>query len=295
MNASIVPKILVTGATGNNGSELIKRLSGAGIPVRGMVRKQPDASYNALPNVEFITADFAEGGSIRRALEGIESAFLVTNSSERVQEQQLRFVEEARASKLQRIVYLSQLHADKDSPVRFLRYHAVIEEAIASSGIAFTHLRPNLMMQALLGFRSAIAGEGRLYAPIGQARVSIVDIRDIAAVAMAALTQDGHEGSTYDLTGPEALTHQEMAACLSQALGKPVSFVDIAPEAMRKALLSFKVPEWQADGLIEDYAHYRRGEAADISRAIEQITGTPPRTFLTFAQDSAQAFLQSGS
>ena len=96
MNPLIVPKILVTGATGNNGSELIKRLSGAAIPVRGMVRKQPDASYNAPPNVEFITADFADGGSIRRALEGVERAFLVTNSSERVQEHQLRFVEEAR-------------------------------------------------------------------------------------------------------------------------------------------------------------------------------------------------------
>ena len=112
----------------------------------------------------------------------------MTNSSERAEEQQLRFVEIARVAGLRHIVYLSQLHAAKNSPVRFLRYHAVVEEAI-SSGMAFTNLRPNLYMQGLLGFRSSIISEGRFYAPAADARISIVDVRDIAAVAAAALTE----------------------------------------------------------------------------------------------------------
>src|SRR6516162_10426603 len=198
--------ILVTGATGNNGIELIKRLSSLGAAVRGMVRKQHDRGSGTLPGVEFMTGDFDDPGSIRRALEGIQRAFLVTNSSERAEAQQLGFVETARAVGLRRIVYLSQLHAARDSPVRFLRYHAVVEDAISSSGMAYTHVRPNLYMQGLLAFRASIASEGRFFAPAGEARVSIVDVRDIAALATAALTGNSHEGKVYDVTGPEALT-----------------------------------------------------------------------------------------
>jgi uncharacterized protein YbjT (DUF2867 family) len=122
--------ILVTGAGGSNGSELIKQLSTTGASVRAMVRKRRDLENDALPGVEFVTADFDDLASVNRALEGVQSAFLVTNSSERTETQQLRFVETARAAGLRHIVYLSQLHATKDSPVRFLRYHAVVEEAI---------------------------------------------------------------------------------------------------------------------------------------------------------------------
>jgi uncharacterized protein YbjT (DUF2867 family) len=284
--------ILVTGATGNNGTELIKLLSGGGVTVRGMIRKRDGRTNTPLPGVEFATADFDDPTTIRRALDGVEQAFLVTNSSERVEAQQLGFVEIARAEGVCNVVYLSQLHAAKDSPVRFLRYHAVVEDAISSSGMAFTILRPNLYMQGLLVFRSSIGSEGRFFAPIGEARVSIVDVRDIAAVAAAALTESGHEGKTYDITGPEALTHGEMASQLSDALGKQVMFVDIPERAMRDALVGFGFPEWQADGLIEDYAHYRRGEASTVSTAVRDVTGHPPRSFAAFARDYKQAFSQ---
>ena len=282
--------ILVTGASGSNGSELIKQLSATGASVRAMVRKLPDLDSGALPGVEFVTADFDDLASVNRALEGVQRAFLVTNSSERVETQQLRFVEAGRAAGLRHIVYLSQLRATKDSPVRFLHYHAVVEEAISASGMTFTNLRPNLYMQGLLAFRSSIISESRFFAPAGDARVSIVDVRDIAAVAAAALTASGHEGKTYDVTGPEALTHAEMASQLSETLGRRISFVDVSETAMRDALLSLGMPEWQVDGLIEDYAHYRRGEASGISTAVEDVTSFRPRSFLAFTGDYKQAF-----
>lgn len=245
---------------------------------------------DALPGVEFVTADFNDPATIRLALEGVDRAFLVTNSSERAEAQQLGFVDLARAAGVRHIVYLSQLHAAKNSPVRFLRYHAVVEDALSSSGVTFTNLRPNLYMQGLLGFRASIGSEGRFFAPIGQARVSLVDVRDIAAVAAAALTESGHEGKIYDLTGPEALTHAQMASQLSDALGKPVTFVDVPERAMRDALVGFGFPEWQADGLVEDYAHYRRGEASTVSSAVRDVTGHPPRPFAAFARDYRHAF-----
>jgi len=171
-------------------------LARLGTGLRGMVRRKPDGEADAFPGVEYVIGNFDDPASLRRVLEGIERAFLVTNSTERAEAQQLSFIEQARAAGVRHIVYLSQLHADANSPVRFLRYHAVVEEAISSSGFAFTHLRPNLYMQGLLGFRSSIAAEGRFFAPVGDARVSIVDVRDIAAVAAAALTEHGHQGNT---------------------------------------------------------------------------------------------------
>ncbi len=282
--------ILITGATGSNGREVLRQLSGHGVALRAIVRT-PDQQRELLQGAELVKADFDDADSIARALEGIESAFLVTNSSERVEEQQLRFVECARVAGVRHIVYLSQLHAARNPPVRFLHYHAVVEHAISESGMAFTHLRPNLYMQGLLGFRFSIKSEGRMMAPAGEAAVSIVDVRDIAAVATAALTQRGHEGKIYNITGPESLTHAEMASQLSTALGKQITFVDIPDAAMREALLSFGFPEWQADGLVEDYAHYRRGEAAGVSHAVEDVTGRPAHVFREFAVDYKQAFL----
>jgi uncharacterized protein YbjT (DUF2867 family) len=282
--------VLVTGASGNNGVELIKQLADAGVAVRGMVRKPIGRADNAPPGVEFVIADFDDPASVRRALDGVDRAFLVTNSTERVEAQQLGFVETARGAGVRHLVYLSQLHAAANSPVRYLRYHAVVEAAIASSGMMFTNLRPNLYMQGLLGFRSSIVSEGRFFAPAGDARVSIVDVRDIAAVATVALTRSGHEGRAYDITGPEALTHAEMASQLSDALGRKITFIDVPEAAMRDALLALGVRAWQADGLIEDYAHYRRGEAATISSAVQELTGRPPRSFAAFARDYRQAF-----
>ena len=163
--------ILVTGATGNNGVELLKQLSLIGAPVRAMVRKPRDSVAGQFTGAEFVTADFDDPSSLSRALNGIDRAFLVTNSSERVEEQQLRFVDLARAAGVQRIVYLSQLHAVRNS--------------------------------------------------------------------------------------------------------------------------GFGVPGWQADGLIEDYAHYRRGEASTVSSSVKDVTGGPPRPFGAFARDYRQAFLAS--
>jgi uncharacterized protein YbjT (DUF2867 family) len=188
------------------------------------------------------------------------------------------------------IVKLSQFAASANSPVRFLRYHAAVEAAIQASGMAYTLLRPNLFMQGLLNFQSAIATQSTFYAAAGDAKVSVVDVRDIADVAVAALTGTGHEGKIYDLTGPQALTHTEMAQYLSDATGRQITFVDIPSDTMLDTLLSVGFPDWQAEGLIEDYAHYRRGEASAIASGVQDATGKPPRSFETFARDYAPMF-----
>lgn len=285
--------ILVTGATGSNGSELIRQLSPRGVPIRAMARKPPGDPNALAPNVEFVAADFDDEASLTKVLEGVESAFLTTNSSERVASQQLCFVQAAANAGVRHLVYLSQLHARPDSPVRFLRYHAVVETALAYSGMAYTNLRANLFMQGLLAFAPSIQSQGLFSVPVGDAKVSLVDVRDIAAVAAATLTGTGHEGKSYDITGPEALTHKQLAAQISAAIGKPVAYVDVPDVTMRRNLLSFGMPAWQADGLIEDYEHYRRGEASDISNDVQKVTGRASRPFSTFLHDYKPAFLNT--
>ena len=139
-------------------------------------------------------------------------------------------------SGVRHIVKLSQLHADVNSPGRFLRYHGAVEAAVQDAGLTFTFLRPNLYMQGLLNFRQSIKEKSAFFAAAGEGRISAVDVRDLADVAVAALTGSQHDNKSYSLTGPEALTFTEMAKQLSAALGRTITFVDVPPEAMREAL-----------------------------------------------------------
>ncbi len=287
--------ILVTGATGNTGKELVKLLISRNVSFRAMVREPEKAKEIAkAQGVEVVAGDFDDPDSVLHALNGVERAFLLTNSTERAEAQQRNFVDMASRAGVKHIVKISQYGACEASPVRFLRYHAAIERAIEQTGMAHTFLRPNLYMQGLLVFAKSIREQGVFFAAAGDAKISAVDVRDNAAVAAAALTEAGHEGRTYTLTGPAALTHAEMAAVLSDAVKSPVSFVDISSEAMGDVLLEMRMPHWQVDGLIEDYAHYRRGEAAAVTAGVQDATGQQPRPFSAFAHDYALAFSKHG-
>jgi uncharacterized protein YbjT (DUF2867 family) len=280
--------ILVTGATGNTGRALVDALNGRGAPVRAMVRAEADRGR--LPaGVAVAVADFDDPESLAVALKGTGRAYLVTPSSERAEAQQRRFADLAAEAGIDHLVVLSQLAADENSAVRFLRYHAAVERHVRDLGIGYTFLRPNLYFQGLLAFARIIAAESQFYAPIGDATVSAVDVRDIAAVAAITLTEPGHKGATYTLTGPASITHTQIAAALSAALGREVIFIDVPPEAFADSLRGI-LPPWQVEGLLEDYAHYRRGEAAAVSRAVTEITGRPQTGIEQFARDYATAF-----
>ena len=229
--------ILITGATGNVGVELVKKLAGGRQRVRAFVHRRASARSIALPGIEIIEGDFAQPATFTRALVGIERLFLLIPSSSQVEQQQRNFVDAAKRSNVRHIVKLSQFAADESAPGRFQRYHGAVENYIRESCIPFTFLRPNLFMQGLLNFRSVISSRGSLYAPAGNAKVSVVDVRDIASLAARALTESGHEGKIYDITGPQALTHAEMADQLSWALAKPIKYVDVPPAAMKKRCL----------------------------------------------------------
>ena len=283
-------RLLVSGATGMIGSLLTDALVARGVEFSVLLRPGDSGERIAgKPGVTSTEGDFNDPASLHRALEGIDRAFLLTNSSERTEAQQLAFVEAAQAQRVGHVVYLSQLAADRRSPVRFLRYHGEVEAALMNSTVGWTFLRPNLILQAYIPFAPAIAA-GVMQAPIGDAAVSVVDARDIAAVAAAALAEEGHLSKTYTITGPAAVTHAEIATELGDAVGRTVRFESIPPEAFLAALTGAGMPEWQAEGLLEDYAHYVRGEASAVSPDVAQVTRTSPRSLRDFAHDYSDAF-----
>jgi len=285
------PNILITGATGNVGSLLADKLALLNIPFSALVRSRDNCErLSKLPQAKILIGDLADKDSLKKALQGIEKAFLLTNSSEQAEQLQFNFVDVAYNAGVKYIVKLSQFAADINSPVRFLRYHAKVENRIKDLGMAYTFLRPNLYMQGLLAFKESIKNEGKFYASIGKARVSIVDVRDIASVAAFALTEGNHENKIYNITGPQSLTHYQMADIFSKVLNKEIEFIDVTSSQMRNFLQTARFPEWQIEGLIEDYAHYARGEATEVYNTVEDLTGKNAMGFEQFVNDYKSVF-----
>lgn len=276
--------ILVTGATGTVGSTLVPALLALDTPVRALTRDPT----RRIRGADTVVGDLRDPAGLTAALDGVDTAFLNSPSTEDAAQLQTRFAEIARDRGVRRIVLLSQYGARPESPVRFLRWHAEVEDRLHRLDIAHTVLRPNLYLQSLLAFADTIAG-GLLAAPVGEAAVSAVDTRDIADVAAHVLTTDGHDGRTYTLTGPRPVTHGDIADAIADATGTPVAFRDLPPEEFA-TLLEAHLPRWQLDGLVEDYAHYARGEATEVSTAVSDLTGRPARDVADFVRDHAAAF-----
>jgi uncharacterized protein YbjT (DUF2867 family) len=281
--------ILITGATGNNGKEIVRLLAEAGIPARALVRDKAKAADLNWPGIEKVEGDLTQPETLRPALRGIEKAFLLTPYAPDQVGMQTGFISAAKRAGVQHIVKFSGMSADANSSVGIFRQHGEIERNLEASGMAYTHLRPTSFMQNFLSSAATIA-RGALYAPMAQARANFVDVRDIAAVAFKALTEPGHEGKAYDITGPEALTPVEIAERLGKAIGRPVAYIAVTPEQYKSSLMQMGVPEWMADGLNELYAAYRDGAADCVTDTVSRVGGKTPMTFQQFAEDHARLF-----
>src|SRR6266850_2930082 len=283
--------ILVTGATGLNGSEIVRRLSARGIPSRALVRSLEKAQALAsLPQVEVVEGDMARPESLSAALRGVERAMLISSSDRAMLDVQSTFIDEARKAGLKHVVKLSGIIPELDSPFRFARMHAEIERRLEASGLAFTHLRAGEFMPSYFRQVPSIVGRGILALPMADARIASIDIGDIAEVAVAVLTTSGHEGKIYPLTGPEALTMTDVAAKLSAATGKSIRYIDVPPEEARKARLAGGLPPYLAEGLDELFAERRKGKEAKVWPTIEEVFGWQPTSFETFVSRNAAIF-----
>ena len=198
-------------------------------------------------------------------------------------------IEAAKRAGIQLIVKIS-VGGGPDASTQIGRWHWATEKQLGASGIPFTLLRPNLFMQDLLAFAPSIAETGAFRLPMGDGRVSAVDTRDIAAVAVCALTLPGHAQKIYDLTGPAAISFETMAQEISQAIGRRVTYQDVSPEQAREEMLGGGLLPWLADDMLVLFRSYREGYGAAVSAAVIEVTRRQARSFRQFAWDYARLF-----
>jgi uncharacterized protein YbjT (DUF2867 family) len=282
--------ILIVGATGLVGSATLRQLTARGVPVRALVRSAEKASTLAGPGVETVIGDLEQPASLDAALDGVTRALLISPLHPRQVEWQGNVVEAARRAGAVQIVKLSGLGTALDSPLRSGRWHAQTERHIADAGLPWTYLHPPFFMQNLLRSAAAIAAQGVLVASMQAGQIAIVDARDVAAVAVAALTSDGHVDKTYTITGPEALSFQEVAQKLAAATGRSVTYQDVPLAAMRREMVAAGLPAWLIEVRMEFATALRDGYAAAVTDTMQVVTGQSARTFDAFAREHAALF-----
>ncbi len=281
--------ILVTGATGNIGSHLVGELQQRGEPVRAFVRDVDKARTMLGHEVELAPGDYADRPSIEAALDGVDRMFLLTPTHPEMARWEGILLDAAASAGVRRVVKMSTLGADPESEARFPRWQGECEEALAASGLPAVTLRSSNLMTNVLFSAETIRTLGKIFAPVNDARIAMIDRRDLAAVAAVALTEDGHDGRAYTLTGPEAITYHDIAAQLSAALGTTVEFVDVPEEDAIHAALQAGAPDWLAEGVVEVARLLRSGMNAQPNEVVRLLLGREPHSFADFAADVARA------
>jgi len=274
--------LLVIGGRSKIGSALLGELATRGQQVRALVRAgEPTDGLPAA--VESVAGDLADEASLVTAMAGVEKVFLLSSPHPDAVSWHHNAIDAARRTDVQLLVRSSIIGADRESPAEFVNAHATSDRYLEDSGLPFVIVRPNLFLQNIPeSTLPSIDASGAFYVDAGQARISMVDTRDVAAVAAVALTEPGHRGAHYDVTGPEALSYADVAAKLTTAMHRPISYVAAPDDLVRQALLGAGLNDWFADALIGLYQDYRRsgtdGYAARVTDTVARLTGRPARS-----------------
>lgn len=276
--------ILVVGASGTVGTELVSLLKKQGVRVRATTSKKVKASD------ELVHMNLVTGEGIRDGFEGVDKAFFLTPPG--YADQHALFsplIQEAKRRGLKKVVMMTVIGADKDESSAFRRAEIELEK----SGLNYNILRPNWFLQNFNSFwLQGIQEQGKLFLPAGQAKVSFIDARDISAVAARLLTSDMFDRQNFDLTGAQAVDHAEAAQALQKVSGREIAYQEIAPTEFKQALVKAGLPEDYVDYLVKIFGFLREGKSARTTSAIQDITGVKPRTLEQYANDYKQNWIQ---
>jgi len=291
--------ILVIGGGSKIGTALIGELLGAGEEVRALVRGSENRGSAFPDGVQTVAGDLADPASLTAAMSGVEKVFLLSSPHRDCVQWHTNAIDAARQTGVRLLVRSSILGADEHSEAEFIDAHTQIDAYLQSTDLPHVILRPNLFLQNVPESNiPAIGPDGAMYVDAGDARISMVDTRDVAAVAAVELTEPGHAGNAYEVTGPEALSYADVAAALSAALGREVHYVDAPDEAVASALAGFGLDQWFIAALVGLYQDYRRsgpdGYAAQVTDTVKRLTGREPRTLAGLLAEVATASAGSG-
>jgi uncharacterized protein YbjT (DUF2867 family) len=274
--------ILVIGGRSKIGSALIETLVSKGETVRALVRS--GEGKDSLPQgAEAAVGDLADPESLRAAMGGVDRVFLLCGPNEDEVALNRNAIDAAREAGVDLLVRSSILGSDPSSQATFTRDHGQCDAYLKESGVPYSLIRPNLFLQNIPeNTIPSIGDDGKFYANASDARISMVDTRDVAAVAAEVLTTPGLAGDEYDVTGPEAISYGDVASKLSGALGREVTYVDAPDDSVRDALAGYGMGDWLVGALVDLYQDYKRsgsdGYAAQTTDTVERLTGASPRT-----------------
>ena len=281
--------ILVTGAGGSVGSELVQHLLAEGATVRGMF--YTIAGRDRAPKgVDAVLGDYGNREDVAKAMEGVERVYMVCSPLPQLPALEGHVIEEAARTGVKHIVKQSLIGADGGGRHMFASWHALAEKKLMESGVPYTILRPNTFMQNFLGFAASIKSQGAIFGCSGDTPVSFLDMRDLVRVAARILMDGGHKGKSYELTGQESVNYDWIAAVITRLIGRQIKYVELPPAELKKFLLRVGMTDWLADGVLDLQAFNKAGRAAAVSSAVEQISGSRPITFERFASDYSYAF-----
>lgn len=278
--------ILLTGATGLAGGHVAKALVRKGVPLRALVRDLGKAQALADLGIDLVEGDLGDSASLARAFQGVDKAFLLMANVEEQLDYETRYIDAAKAAGVSHLVKLSAIEAGAGHANLLKQYHGGSEDYLKASGLGYTILRGNVFMQYMLYFKPVIEATGAFYVPRANARMAMVDVRDIADVAAQVLTQDGHLGKTYTLTGPDTLTFGDVATAFSSLMGREVGCVEIPAEAYKEALLKTGQSDWTATAVTEEFVLMGDGGADNLTGDVAAVTGHAPRTFTQMLADA---------
>jgi uncharacterized protein YbjT (DUF2867 family) len=281
--------ILLTGSTGSVGLALAQLLSQRGIAYRAMVRDVAKAASLDLAGVEWVQGDFHDPASLHQALAGIDRVFLLAPPVEHIDRIEATFIDIAATCGVRHIVNLSAVGAGIDVPHRFGQWHGLTEKYLRESSMNFTILRPNFFMQNLLTM-TAMIQQGTLYVPAGEGKAPFVDVRDIAAVAAACLTETGHAGKIYEVTGPVSIGYADIAVTLSKVLGRPINYVDVLIAAAQASMLETGMPAWLVDALNELNTGLKENRFGLVTDVVSAVGHKTPIDLETFVRDHMAMF-----
>jgi uncharacterized protein YbjT (DUF2867 family) len=284
--------VLITGATGRVSSALLDALAGTDLDLRALVRDEWGRAALESRGVASVVGDLGEPETLPPAFEGVDDVWLLTALGPRSPENSMNGVWAAREAGVERIVRMSAVGAANDAPTRNGRLHALSDDELASCGMRWTVVRPLFFMQNLLDLAEAIVSQGSFYLNMGEGRLGMIDVRDIAEFAAAILRADPerHHGRIYTPTGPAAISFAEVAEQLAAVVGGGVRYVPVPDDAARQGMLDAGLSAWLSGALVEYGQAYASGFGDFTTTDFEDVVGKPPRSFADFARDHAAAF-----
>jgi uncharacterized protein YbjT (DUF2867 family) len=281
--------ILITGASGNVGKAVRREVAKTGAAHRTMYRSKDEAA-KAPAGTQTVIADFSDKSSLASALQGVESVYLVCSPIPQLVELESNVIDASEVAGVRRIVLNSALGA-ADYPKSFPSWHRKVEDKLKATKITHVILRPNSFMQNIVAYYApTIRTQGAFYGSYGNARISYIDVSDLAAVAAKALPSSALDDQTLELNGPEALTCEQLAQKITERTGVAARYVDIPLEAQRKAMLDQKMPEWQVTALLDLQQYYINGQGGATDRTVADVLGRPPITLDHFLTENASEF-----